>query len=180
MKFLHKFIILRHGCPANIVFDNGAENRGEVKTLLGRLGVKKVWISAYHPQLNGLVEQRHTSIVVALSKYIEGNIGGWYKFLSLVLWADRVSIRCFTGFTPFRLLYGHDCVLPVELSVASWTIVDWNRVKTREELLMARMAQMNRQALEAEIAAEQLQLSRNANKEQFDNSKWMHPKKQQL
>jgi transposase InsO family protein len=179
-RFLHEFVILRHGCPANIVFDNGAENRGEVGTFLAQLGIKKIRISAYHPQSNGLVERGHAPIINALSKYAEGDKGGWYKFLPLVLWADRVSIRRSTGFAPFRLLYGHDCVLPIELSVASWAVVDWNRVKTREELLMARMTQMDRQVLERETATERLRLSRLANKERFDNSKRMRPGKQQL
>lgn len=74
-RFLHEFIILRHGYPANIVFDNGAENRSEVETLLTGLGVKKVQISAYHLQSNSLVEHEHAPIINALSKYTEENVG---------------------------------------------------------------------------------------------------------
>jgi len=45
---------------------------------------------------------------------------------------------------------------------------------------MARMTQMDRQALERETVIEHLRLFRLANKERFDNSKRMRLEKQQL
>ena len=39
------------------------------------------------------------------------------------LWAFRTAFRTSTGFTPFRLVYGKTCHLPVELEhKALWTL----------------------------------------------------------
>jgi len=138
-KFLFEEVFARHGCPRKIVVDGGSENKGFVASLLEACLVKRVEISAYHPQANGLVERGHDAIVTALSKYCKGSRNEWFRYLPLVLWADRVSMRRTTGFSAFRLLYGRDCILPVEFAVSSWAMVDWNEIKTRDKLLMAQI-----------------------------------------
>jgi len=90
--------------------------------------------------LNALVERGHQQIVDGLAK-----LGlKWVKNLPLVLWADQIATRASTGFTPYRLVFGQDCVLPIELTAASWATVNWNRIKTRAELLVARAKQLAR------------------------------------
>ena len=42
-----------------------------------------------------------------------------HKTLDQALWACRTSPKEATGTTPFRLAYGHDVVLPVEIHVQS-------------------------------------------------------------
>jgi len=87
-----------------------------------------------------LVERGHQQIVDGLAK-----LGPkWVKNLPLVLWADRITTRASTGFTPYRLVFGQDCVLPVELTATSWATVNWGKVNTRAELLAARARPMNR------------------------------------
>ncbi|XP_050890197.1 uncharacterized protein LOC127095567 [Lathyrus oleraceus] len=39
----------------------------------------------------------------------------WNKTLDQALWACRASPKEATGTTPFRLVYGHDAVLPIEI-----------------------------------------------------------------
>jgi hypothetical protein len=109
--------------------------------LLTRYKIRNLRISAYHPQSNGLVERGHGPIVNSLAKF-KDRPGTWVDHLHLALWADRVSVRRSTGYTAFELLYGRDCILPVELSIASWSMVDWNDVRTREDLILARMRQL--------------------------------------
>ena len=38
---------------------------------------------------------------------------------------------------------GRDCLLPVELMVESWQTVDWEVVQSREDLIHARMEQLD-------------------------------------
>ena len=59
MKFLWEDIFCRHRTPWKVVMDGGPENKREVKALLAKLGVKKVTVSAYHPQANGMIERGH-------------------------------------------------------------------------------------------------------------------------
>jgi hypothetical protein len=59
------------------------------------------------------------------------------------MWADRVSVRQSTGYSAFELVYGRECILSVEFSVSSWSMVDWDSVKAREDLIVARMQQLD-------------------------------------
>jgi len=179
-KFLYEDVFARHGCPRRVVVDGGSENKGFVTELLAACQVKRVDISAYHPQSNGLVERGHDAIVNSLSKYSTGQRDQWFQHLPLALWADRVSVRRSTGYSAFRLLYGRDCVLPVEFTVSSWAMVDWYEVSTREELLQARMKQLDVHYLEEARAAETLKRTRLGNKAYFDAHKHLRAANQQI
>jgi hypothetical protein len=74
-----------------------------------------------------------------------------------------------TRYSAFKLVYGRDCLLPINLLLPSWSLVDWNEeVKTWEDLLVARMRQLDQQVLSEAQAAETLRNSWRANKAYFD------------
>src|SRR5204863_7425765 len=160
-KFIYEEVICRHGCPKRIVMDGGAENMDLTKDLLEKHRIQGTVISAYHPQANGLVERGHDSITNALAKYDKAH---WIRYLPLALWADRISVRRSTGYSAFELIYGRECLLPVQLSIESWCLIDWEKVESREDLLMARMKQLDEQSLAEALAAENLRNSRKSNK----------------
>ena len=109
---------IQNGCPQRIVLDGA-------RTCLSTVGFKEMFVSAYHPQSNGLVERGHDSIVNSLAKYCQGERHkDWVKYLPLALWVDRISVQCSTGYSAFELLYGRECLLPGELSVKSWSVVN--------------------------------------------------------
>lgn len=56
------------------------------------------------------------------------------KSLRLALWADRISVCRSTGYSAFELVYGRECLL-VELPVASWSLIDWDDIKDREDFI---------------------------------------------
>ena len=114
--------------------DGGAENLDLTKDLLEHYHIQQTIISPYHPQSNGLVECGHESIVNSLAKYSK-KPDDWVKNLMLALWADRISVRRSTGYSAFELVYGRECLLPVELSVMSWSLIDWDGIKDREDLI---------------------------------------------
>ena len=173
-KFIYEDVICRHGCPLRIVMDRGSENLDLTKDLLEHYRIQQTIISAYHPQANGLVERGHDSIVNSLAKYSK-QPGDWVKYLSLTLWADRISVRHSTGYSAFELVYGRECLLPVELSVASWSMIDWDEIETREDLILARMLQLDERTLELSQAVENLRNSRKANKAYFDQNNPIRP-----
>ena len=45
--------------------------------------------------------------------------GAWPEELSNVLWAYRTTTRTPTGETPFKLTYGIEAVIPVEIAATS-------------------------------------------------------------
>ena len=76
----------------------------------------------------------------------------WVWNLALMLWADRITARASMGFPPYKLVFGQDCILPVELDDVSWTMDEWNKVKTLEELLVARGKQLERNEEDIRVA----------------------------
>ena len=86
--FLWEDVICRHGCFGKLVIDGGSENKEAVAELAQRYGVKRVVVSAYHPQANGMIERGHKPIVDALSKMSDGGSTNWVQNLPAVLWAD--------------------------------------------------------------------------------------------
>jgi hypothetical protein len=178
--FIYEDLICRHGLPQKIVMDGGTENMDVTKSLLEHYGIQNLSISAYHPQSNGLVERGHAPVVNSLAKFAAGRAGDWVRFLPLALWADRVSVRASTGCSAFRLMYGQDGLLPVDFTVISWSLLNWDDVKTREDLIAARMRQLDEKELAEACAATELQHSRQTNKEYFDRVKRIRPEDRQL
>ena len=161
--------------------DGGGENKKITKALLENYKVHRIVVSAYHPQANGLVEYRHDAIVNSLSKYCSQNPEKWVENLPLALWADRISVRRTMGYSAFELLYGRDCLLPIDISLPSWSVVDWEgEVTDRESLLVARMRQLDQRSLYEAQASTNLKNSRLSNKSDFDASKRMRAAAQQL
>jgi len=179
-EFIYQDVICRHGCPRKVVVDSGAENKDVAKDLLENYNVKRVSISAYHPQSNGLVERGHDAIKNTLSKYCRGRVNSWHRYLPLTLWADRISVRQSTGYSAFELVYGRSCLLLIEFELSSWSTVDWEEVRTREDLIEARMAQLDEKNLEIAKAARNAENSRKANKAYFDQHKRLRTTNQEL
>ena len=58
-------------------------------------------------------------IISLIKKHVGRRPKSWHETLGQVLWAYRNSPREATGVTPYRLSYGHDSVLPVEINLTS-------------------------------------------------------------
>ena len=70
--FLWEDVICRHGCFGKLVIDGHSENKEALAELTRRYGIKRVVVSTYHPQANGLIERGPKPIVDALSKMSDG------------------------------------------------------------------------------------------------------------
>ena len=104
--------------------------------LTKRYGINRVVVSAYHPQANGMIERGHRPIADSLSKLCHGPPRrGWVSLLSVVLWADRTTIRASTGMTPYEFQYGSKPVLPIELRYPTWSILNWKSVSNEVDLV---------------------------------------------
>ncbi|GJT75027.1 putative nucleotidyltransferase, ribonuclease H [Tanacetum coccineum] len=70
---------------------------------------------AYHPQSNGQTEVTIMAIKHILERSIGYNPKDWSKKLNDALWVFRTAYKTPTGCTPFRMVYGKACHLPVEI-----------------------------------------------------------------
>ncbi|CAJ2630140.1 unnamed protein product [Trifolium pratense] len=84
-----------------------------------QLGFKLMTSTPYYAQANGQVEAANKVIISLIKKHVAQKPKNWHKTLDQVLWACRNSPKESTGSTPFRLTYGHDAVLPVEIMMQS-------------------------------------------------------------
>jgi len=120
-KFVKKNIFSRFGCPRAIVSDGGKHfNNTLLNNVLKKYGVKHRVTMPYHPQANGLVELANREIKGILEKTVGHNRKDWAYRLDDSFWAYRTSYKTVLGASPFRLVYGKPCHLPIEMENKSY------------------------------------------------------------
>ncbi|XP_076932307.1 uncharacterized protein LOC143597791 [Bidens hawaiensis] len=82
---------------------------------LARYGVTHRLSTAYLPQTSGQVKNANRGFKRILEKTVGKNRKDWSDKLDDALWAFRRAFKTPIGTTPFRMVYGITCHLPVEL-----------------------------------------------------------------
>ncbi|GKC20022.1 reverse transcriptase domain-containing protein [Tanacetum coccineum] len=81
----------------------------------------------YHPHTSGQVEVSNRGIKRILERTIGENRASWSDKLDDALWAFRTAYKTPIGCTPYRLVYGKSCHLPIELEhKAFWALKQTN------------------------------------------------------
>lgn len=167
-KFFWEQIIRRYGHITEIVTNNGPEVARAFQCLLRRYGIPQIKISAYNKHTNGVVKQGHFTIWESIMKDCKGKISEWPKRVHLAFFADRVTTRWVTGFSPFYLLHGVHPVLPFNLTEATFIISGYQSHMKSSDLLALRMCHLNKWEEDIEWATNAIKHSRIASKAQFE------------
>ncbi|GJT87191.1 reverse transcriptase domain-containing protein [Tanacetum coccineum] len=124
VKFL-KSLFARFGTPRAIISDRGTHFcNDQFAKVMSKYGVLfDIAYRYYHPQTSGQVEVSNRGLKRILERTVGENHASWSDKLDDALWAFRTAFKTPIGCTPYKLVYGKSCHLPIELEhKAYWAL----------------------------------------------------------
>nr|GFA03374.1 hypothetical protein [Tanacetum cinerariifolium] len=152
-KFL-KSLFSQFGTPKEIISDRGTHFcNDQFATIMSKYGVTHSLSTAYHPQTSGHVKVTNRGLKRILKRTVGENRALWSDKLEDALWAFRTAFKTHVGCTPYRLVYGKACHLPLELEhKAFWALkhVNFDLKITRDhrKLQLNELSELRDQAYE--------------------------------
>nr|GEW92203.1 reverse transcriptase domain-containing protein [Tanacetum cinerariifolium] len=123
VKFL-KSLFSWFGTPKAIISDRETHFcNDQFAKVMSKYGVTHRLSTAYHPQMSCHVEVTNRGLKRILERTVRENHASWTDKLDNALWAFRTALKTPIGYTPYRLIYGKSCHLPLELEhKAYWAL----------------------------------------------------------
>nr|GEZ77292.1 reverse transcriptase domain-containing protein [Tanacetum cinerariifolium] len=122
-KFL-KSLFARFRTPRAIISDCGTHfcNDQFIKVMF-KYGVTHRLATTYHRQTSGQVEVSNRGLQRILERTVGENRASWSNKLDDALWDFHTAFKTPIGCTPYKLVYGKACHLPIELEhKAYWAL----------------------------------------------------------
>ncbi|GJZ82338.1 reverse transcriptase domain-containing protein [Tanacetum coccineum] len=117
---------------------------------MSKYGVTHHLATAYHPQTSGQVEVSNRGLKRILERTVRENRASWSDRLDDALWAFRIAYKTPIGCTPYKLVYGKPCHLPIDLEHrAYWALKHANfDLKTTDDHHKLQLNELRDQAYE--------------------------------
>ncbi|GJU04541.1 reverse transcriptase domain-containing protein [Tanacetum coccineum] len=119
-----KSLFSRFGAPRTLIRDRGTLFcNDKFDKVMSKYGVTHRLSTTYHPQTSGQVEVTNRGLKRILERTVGENRASWSDKLDDALWAFRTAYKTPIRCTPYKLVYGKACHLPVELEhKAYWAL----------------------------------------------------------
>jgi len=124
IDFVRSHIFCKFGIPRAIVSDQGTQfcNKS-MGALLRKYGVMHKISTPYHAQTNGQAEISNREIKWILENIVQPNRKDWSNRLEDALWAHRTAYKAPIGMSPYRVVFGKPCHLPIEIEHRAYWVV---------------------------------------------------------
>jgi hypothetical protein len=127
-RMFYKVNFSRYRVPRIVISDGGSYFIDQTfQKALTEVGVDHQIATSYHPQTSSQAETSNIQIKNILQKTVNQMGRSWRSKLNEALWAYRTAYKIPMGMTPYQLVYGKTCHLPIKLEhKAFWAIKKWN------------------------------------------------------
>jgi transposase InsO family protein len=164
-----KKIIHRFGIPQTLTTDQSSSFMShQVHDFAKSLKIKLLSSSPYYAQANGQAESSNKTLIKLIKNKIEKNPKRWHEVLSEALWTHHISKHNATKVTPFKLVYGQEVVLPVEVNLDTLRIARQNELSDVDyhNLMHDRLDKVSDERVKAlnEIKRDKLRVTKAYNK----------------
>nr|GFB06159.1 reverse transcriptase domain-containing protein [Tanacetum cinerariifolium] len=140
-----------------IISDHGTHFCNDQFTrVMIKYGVTHGLAIAYHPQTSGQVEVSNRGLKRILERAVGENRTSWSDKLDDALWAFCTAYKTPIGCTPYKLVYGKSCHLPIELEHrAYWPLkhvnFDLKTARDHRKLQLNVLSELRDQAYENSV-----------------------------
>ena len=117
-RAFEQHVVSEHGSCQQLLTDNAQELTGNIIADVAKiLGINKVTTVPYNPNGNK-VERWHSTLGKMLRTVVAKDQRDWDTCLPACLLAYRTSVHRTTKHTPYYLMHGRECILPIDLIFA--------------------------------------------------------------
>ncbi|MCO5559340.1 hypothetical protein L7F22_012937 [Adiantum nelumboides] len=105
-----------HGLPKRIINDRDTKFTSKLTSLFQAIRTQLCFSTTYHPQTDGQIERVNQVIEDILKVYYSQEPRKWVQYLPLVEYAYNSFDHRSIGMSPFKALYGQECIAPLNFS----------------------------------------------------------------